>query len=373
METEGNDNFDLIDQQLKRTAKELEQNKRKLEAQSNEIMNDLSDYSSKKVYKYKLKGNNKNENDNEPSILYDEEDDVGSNVIIEKEITSNKLNNSKIEYEEENTKNNIPIKYSNSNDNLFSINKRINDINELSEKYNWGIKPNALKLSSNKNEEPSMKETSFLPSKSSLQNKYKSYSSDSYSSRLGGKNDQELPPKKYENNYILGTNLHEGRSNYSNSETTSSPYLKDSPYLSSNKKILYGDDYDNISNPKKKYSNKNLMFDTEELGKELDNLLDHIRTTRNNTTYGLFDKKYKYSKSYSYGHSSLGKDFYNSPRTNSVGNNQEYASKGYSSLSSSKPYYSQSYLMNNDRDSKYGNFIEKINNNIINENLIYLR
>jgi len=268
------------------------------------------------------------------------------------------LDNSEIEYEDENTNNNIPIKYSNSNDSLFSINKRINDINELSEKYNWGIKPNAMKFTSNKSEEPSMKEPSFHPSKkSSLQNKFKSYSSDSYSSRFGGKNDQELPPRKYENNYILGTNIHERRSSYSNSEATSSPYLKDSPYLSSNKKILYGDDYDNISNPKKKYSSKNLMFDTEELGKELDNLLDHIRTTRNNTTYGLFDKKYKYSKSYSYGHSSLGKDPYSSPGTNSVGGNQEYASKGYSSLSSSsKPYYSQSYLMNNDRDSKYDSY-----------------
>lgn len=228
----------------------------------------------------------------------------------------------------------------------------------MSEKYNWGIKPNALKISSN-TDGNDIKDSPSLLSRSSQKNKYKSYSSDSYNSRLGGKSerDRDLPPRKYENNYILGANLHDRQPSYSNSEVTNSPYLKDSPYLTSNKKILYSDDYDGTGISNKSYTSKNLMFDTEELGKELDNLLDHIRTTRNNTSYGLFDKKYKYSKSYSYGNPSSNKDTYgsisSSQRVNSLGSNQDY--KSYSSLSSkNKSYYSPSYLMNNDRDSKYG-------------------
>jgi len=320
-------------------------------------MKDLSEYSNKKSYKYK--NNVRSEKDNDPSILYDEEIDADSNVITEKEMTNIKLDQSEMEYDDENIKNNIPIKYSNSSDSLYSINKRINDINELSEKYNWGIKPNTMKYAtSNNDEEQGMNmndSPSSLKSKSSLQNKFKSYSYDSYNSRLNGiKNDQELPPRKYENNYILGTNLHEGRSSYSNSEATSSPYLKDSPYLTNNKKILYGDDYDSTSNPKKMYSGKNLMFDTEELGKELDNLLDHIRTARNNSSYGLFDKKYKYSKSYSYSNSSTSKDTYSTPRINSIGNNQNYSPKGYSSLNANKSYYPRNYIADSDRISKYG-------------------
>lgn len=195
-----------------------------------------------------------------------------------------------------------------------------------------------------------------MKSNVSLKNKYKSYNSDSYSSRMNDKRDIDIP-KKYENNYILGANLQDGKSSYSNSEATNSPYIKkDSSfrdsYLSNNKKILYGDDYDNLN--RKDYTNKNLIFDTEELGKELDSLLNHIRTTRNNTTYGLFDKKYKY-KSYSYDNPTDKDDYSSSSlgqRMNTIG---DYTSN-YSSLNNNNSYYSQNYLMNNNRNSKFNNY-----------------
>jgi hypothetical protein len=108
------------------------------------------------------------------------------------------------------------------------------------------------------------------------------------------------------------------------------------------------------------------MLDTEELGKELDSLLNHIRTTRNNTTYGLFDKKYKYTKSYSYGNPNEKEDFTSSSsfsrRMNSISGTQDYTPGGYSSLNTTdnnnnnNPYYSQSYLSSSDKNSKLDKF-----------------
>lgn len=353
----GNVDLELIDQRLKRTAQELEISKKKLEAQDGTIIK-IPDYPEIKSFNNSEKISD-NTKEKRPINADKKENTVETKNVTDKNKISGNEND-----EDTSKNNNIPIKYSNSSESLYSINKRINDINELSEKYNWRIKPNTLKY--NENDDQDIRDTESKMAMKS--NKYKSYSMDSYGSKLNDKNDLDLP-KKYENNYIFGANVQNGRSTYNNSEVTNSPYLRKETsyhdsYLSNNKKILYGDDYDNLN--KKDYGSKNFMLDTEELGKELDSLLNHIRTTRNNTTYGLFDKKYKYTKSYSYGNPNEKEDFTSSSsfsrRMNSISGTQDYTPGGYSSLNTTdnnnnnNPYYSQSYLSSSDKNSKLDKF-----------------